>query len=1551
MKERHLLFSLAFFLSLFPLGKLHAQSAGLSPLQVNPDYLKMPEAERVRALKDFKLKYPLLAQRKSLIPRKTDFPEASRGTITVPSKSNGSARLLSNSTSDVTLWANLGNCDDWSQFDFKYGYYSFKPENPVSLSFLYGAYSKDIARNGVQYTDGHIYGMYIDFAYAIYGYIYQFLYDTDLSTGQTNMTTLNSSTDMELAGVETAQADDGTVYGEFYNSNASAYNWGTVDYATRTHTVIAPATNTYVALGITKEGQLYGVATDGNLYKIDRSNGTETLVGPTGLTLTAADGSHYAQSGEIDQTDNTFYWAAVDANGNCGIYTVNLETGAATKIADEKYQLYGMMIAPKPIADGVPAKVTDAALNFEGTSLNGTLTFKAPTQKYGGDTLTGSLTYTVKQDDKVVASGNANAGDQVSVDLSVPASGNYKFVVTTSNEEGESPNVVLQKWIGFDVPLPVTNVTATNNNGKVTVAWTAPVKGIHDGALGDLTYDVYRIVNGDSVKIADNTDATSVVDDLTDSPLGSYAYAVKAKANGLESEFATSEGIAVGSSIEPDWTDDISDANDFSLYTALDANKDGITWTYGTQFAKGPDNIYAANDDWLFTPALHLAPGYLYKVTFKVRNAARSPYNNDVEVKWGNDTTAEAMTNTLLETESPGFDWETKTYEINVPTDGKYYIGFHDNTPERNKMYIYVDSISVVKSKGTFGTAPLSVTNLTLTPAERGDLQATLNFNVPTKSVSNSNIDKVDSIQIERDGEVIATLKDQTAGAAITYADNTITADGFHTYVVTPYLNGNFGKHATVTAFVGKDSPEAPKNVELKDNIDNILAMWDSFDDKGPNGGYVDPDNVKVSFFTLLASLNGYQLGDSLATSDPGETQTTIAMNPEQTTVSDGKTQTMLQLAARGDYGNHQSAYSFASPLIIGPSIKLPFKESFNEGKIENGLAWIEGNAQFNSNSTAASWQLSKDYSADADGGSAMWHDYSVLTMYGPVEYTITYGDEVSINGPKITLSGAANPKLYFKLFAKAHELAKLKVQAQTPDGVSHDLETFDLSTSTQDGWTTKSIDLSQFASERYIMLRFWGIADADDIELGIDNINVIDQVDHSIAALGIHAPHNVKAGKTAKADVYVENFGAQPANGYSVVLFADNEPVDTVTINKDLNTIDKDTVEMSFPVAVNRSGNINLKAEVFYDPDMDNSDNSTETTTVKVVPSEYVKVNTLDATADDSGVTLNWKAPVNPDPVEVIEDFENYEPFVTEFGDWTVYDGDGGLTSPYFSSYSYPGEGTEMAFDIFNPNAITSDFNVVENNPGMAPHSGDQYAAAPYARDKNGYYLDHADNWLISPELPGKKQTISFYALNVSTMRRQYNETFEVLYSTTDNYYSSFTKLENDTANGSTLLNRGANWKYFTVDLPEGAKYFAIRNTTSGMNSFLFGIDDVTFLRVAPGTNDTIIGFNIYRDGELVGNVKGDAVTFNDNNATAGQHVYNVTVLYQDANGNVNESGFSNDATVNVVTGISSITANENGTYDVYTIDGKAVRLNAKSLDGLKPGVYVINDCKYVIK
>lgn len=1528
---------------------------------VDPSLATLTPAERTKALVALKRDYPGFYKYKEPTFNRSGFPVVPNRLIE-HHKSAPIARSPYLPDSTKTFWVNMTLRDSWYVDSVThYGFYSFKPGNPINFVHLTADTEHQLAPHGVQYANGHLYGSRTERFYfprmgRWFAYVYLSDYDTQTWEGTT---TRLSKAGLQFIAQETAQADDGTVYGIFWDGNMEGRELCTIDYShgEANRQKIGSVKQNYIALGITEANQLYGIAFDGNLYKINRLNGEETLVGPTGLTLEDSKGRVFVQTGEIDQTDDKFYWYATDADGNHGLYTVNLETGAATLIGEGDAYVTGMYIpAPAP-SDGVPAKVDTAWVEFENAAdVNGTLRFTAPTKSYAGNDLSGDLSYKVidvtykNTADSLLVSGTTTPGSEVSVPVSFKMTGYHKLRLTTSNSVGESQRYGFPVNVGYDEPEEVSDITLSHDSidrQKVHISWNAPKLGVNGGNIdfANLRYTVYCIVHNDTTELESDIADTTYVDDVPVANTACYKYGVQAKTNTMESDIVwTYRGIIVGDSIDGGWFPSFTPANgDFDMCTVIDANKDGVTWKEGVNVISLNESD-KTNDDWLITPALRFRKDYVYTLTFRVENFDYlSRYHNSMEVKWGKGNTIEAMTDTLFETFEPPFNTEgtgtTYKKEIVVSEDGNYNIGFHDNSFAGQNMLMFRE-ISVEQSYPT--NVPDSITNLAVTPGAMGEISASISFTTPEDRVNGDFIDQIDSIQIKRNGEVIANLTEKSAGENVTYTDTGISGSGLYTYDIACFVDGNNGRTASATVFVGKDIPTTPQNIKLLDNGDNILATWDKFSNVGSNGGYVNPDEVNVALYSVYDRI---YVGQRITTSGDGETTATIPHDPEKATDSTSTTQEMYYVAARANSPEGRSAWVATAPVIIGPSIPIPFKESFKNLQADNGFVWLEGNEQFGSSSYAARWWLTNELNQDGDGGSVYWTNAR--------SYTVTPGDEVSLNLPKVKLEGATNPVLYFYLYAIQNCEAKMKVIVAKPDGSEDSLTTYDLSTTPEDSWTQKKIDLSKYSSERWIIVKFRGIANGEAVYVALDNINIFDQPEHNFAVSSINVAKSVRAGSTATADVIVQNFGQQKDGDYDVVLYVDDEPVDTVRVSDLVDVLASDTVTVSFPVAANKGKKINVKAQVVLEDDAKASDDFSETKEVSVVPSEYTKVNDLAATEATKGISLAWSKPVINSSISVTEGFEDYAPFDSELGDWKLVDRDYGLAGGYFNGYSYPGQGSLLAYNAFNANAITDAFNVLQYNPGLAAHSGNQFAGAPYAITNTGSRID-ADNWLISPELSGNKQTIKFYAFNIAGQASNevivYYEKFDVLYSTTRNRTSDFIKIESDTLNGTTLLSEGPNWKEFSVEIPEGAKYFAIRNNTDAINSFLFGIDDISFERATPGVNDSIIGYNIYLDGEKIASVKGDELAYTDEAVDEGAHVYNVTVVYQSKDGDVNESGFSNDASI-TVTGIEAVEANAEGTYDVYTIDGKVVRLGAKSLNGLSHGVYIINDRKYIIK
>ena len=178
-------------------------------------------------------------------------------------------------------------------------------------------------------------------------------------------------------------------------------------------------------------------------------------------------------------------------------------------------------------------------------------------------------------------------------------------------------------------------------------------------------------------------------------------------------------------------------------------------------------------------------------------------------------------------------------------------------------------------------------------------------------------------------------------------------------------------------------------------------------------------------------------------------------------------------------------------------------------------------------------------------------------------------------------------------------------------------------------------------------------------------------------------------------------------------------------------------------------------------------------------------------------------------------------------------------------------------------------------------------------------------DDWLITPRLDGSAQTITFWAKGVTYD----SEWMDVYYSTTDNHHDSFEKL-----NASTIYVHN-NWEKYSYDVPQGTRYFALRNARRTMLLF---VDDFTY-DAYNGAKEQLdlIGYNVYRDGVRLNDTPLTSAGYTDDGVADGSnHTYAVTAVYKQG-----ESNYSNEFST-VSTGINTIESNAK-TASVYNLSG----------------------------
>lgn len=589
----------------------------------------------------------------------------------------------------LTLYGGLMSSAEWTGYSKPYGIYTFPAKSGTSFTPLHTDYFNFEMQGG---------GVVVDTTcYVINYYSYGSKPSVTISGYSINnwkeVGRSHYASGHELIPTAiTYDATTSTVYGCFRNSDNSGYELGTLDLTTakRTSTLASLGDKHFVAMGSDKKGLLYGILNDGLLYRIDKTSGTLTAIGSTGV----APSENGYQSAAFNKPTNTLYWAATRSDGTSGLYTVDIANGKATLVSEfpNKEQV-AMMYIPAPLAeDGAPAAVSDLQLDFKDGATSGTVDFTIPTKTFSGDTLTGKIDYYVIADKDTVARGKAAAGTPVRTHVSVD-NGNHTFLVVLSNAVGNSPVAKMTSWVGYDDPKPVGGLTLNiSDNGHASLTWTAPTQGVHGGYLSNnLKYIVKRYPDGQTV----NTENTSFSENLVKGKLDAYYYTVKALNGVHQSAAAKSNTVPFGNALTVPYDETFTDQSHPAFFTVLDENKDGYKWNYTSTYKAYVcyGNSDEASDDWLLTPAIHLEAGHTYIFSIDFHGYSKW-YDEKISVAYGSGLNPTYYTTLTADTTFSSKDNLNSTKSFKVTTTGDYHIGVHA-TSDAGNMGIYVTRLNL----------------------------------------------------------------------------------------------------------------------------------------------------------------------------------------------------------------------------------------------------------------------------------------------------------------------------------------------------------------------------------------------------------------------------------------------------------------------------------------------------------------------------------------------------------------------------------------------------------------------------------------------------------------------------------------------------------------------------------------------------------------------------------------------------------------------------------------------------------------------------------------
>lgn len=968
-------------------------------------------------------------------------------------------------------------------------------------------------------------------------------------------------------------------------------------------------------------------------------------------------------------------------------------------------------------------------------------------------------------------------------------------------------------------------------------------------------------------------------------------------------------------------------ADDISLFTLIDANGDNKKWAYRSNFGGlvSPSNDKAACNDWAITPGLRfndVSTNYEFSFTM-THNMRGSDFISSFEFYIGTSPDPESMTTLVGKIENFYVPVANQDVPQSVPfavpgEAGVYYLGIRCVSPAMtdgvSPWPCTFKNLSVKAMESSAG-APMQPTDVTVTAAERGGLEATVAFTMPSISMNGKPLPESTILTAIVTSPVETKPVTALPGDPISVTLATQQGDNN----ISLQVNGaEQGEPMPLNVYTGVVLPMRVHDLTLTLSPDNMSATLDwTPPTEGKDGGYVDFDALEYLVYISDSSADEYRLLDNVGseltytyTMDEGAQLRTVRLR-------------VLPKNAAGistDDVNWVGQDPVTVSDMIGTPYALPAIERFdNLDMTYTPISILRPDENY-----AGRWLIQDPSDCVPD------ENQSALMAYSPYNEGSTMG-RVAL--PKFSTKGLNNVAFSLKAMRYSSYAKDMNVYARN---YTEDLTLLGtINCSGTNDWVDYSYPLPEkFQDKDWVQIIIDVNLEDVDYIYAIDQYKLAVSAATDVAMLNIATSDPLVPGKQAEFTAKLSNLGfnavtpqvhfsATDASGKIIA----EENVNVAMLKSGAET----NVKWKFaPETEQIDTEITVKAEITTTDEVPSNDAAE--VKIHVRRPELPVVTDLAANVTTDAVTLFWSEPVLHRTVT--ESFESLEDFYygETMGNFKTFDGDG--KSVYkFSNLTMPNEQLPKAFMVIN-------HDMLNGGEGLEPHDGVKYLMATCPEMISDKKPDPANDWLISPEVEGGSY-VSFF-LNI--ISETYPETIRIMTSSTTDEPEAFAEL-------MTLVKPKMGWQQVEFRMPKDAKYFAVNYVSHDMFGIM--IDDVKF--VSKDELYTIAKYNVYRDGQFIGTTT--EPRYVDTAVTTGNsYTYHVTSITEAESVNSNKvtviAGISGIDGVDTVSGsaravVGGILFENCGNVSVHDIAGRKVfeaRLaGAKAIAPVTSGIYAV--------